>query len=200
MVNIEERIQRFLCLKDTGSVHFTAYKLEGINQGIPDILKLKLGKLLHWNRLENIRRISLNKITIFVVVKCSKKSRMSLDRSLHDFTELFCFYHLLIKLHKREQIIHGRIRSIELIVDHVQLLSCKKMRAFHGKCIKLIGVTLFIVKLILIELSNFLRSSSSEYHARIQSRKDFLTCCNKLDRCQGISTHLVKVVIYAHTG
>ena len=105
--------------------------LERLNERILDRVKLPVVHLLNAYILHLFRRVSLDYIAVLVKIEHGKKGGVSAYRGLHRGSGFFRAYFVLVESEHGEKVVHRRKRSIELVIDHIQLLRRQRMSFLH---------------------------------------------------------------------
>ena len=148
--------------------------------------------------LKDLRSILLRELSVFIPEIGRQKRRVALDHGLHDRSHRLHIITVQIQLHHGIQIVHGRVRCVELIVDHIELLRGEGMRDLHRAGIFLLRTLPVVVCMhLFIQFRDLLRRAAAEHFTRVQPRKTALY--DQFDGCEGISSHLIEIIMNSRT-
>ena len=106
---------------------------------------------------------------------------------------------IFIKLHHGVEVIHGGIRGIELVINHVELLCRERMLCCPGFLLFHCGRnSIVLFQALQIERCNLFRRTPAEDDPGIQPFQRALA--DKIDRAKRVTPQFVKIIVNTDLG
>ena len=151
VVHIEEKIQRLFGLEEAAAVEFGTDDLVWLDQIVLDQFKVEFADFFHPDLFRQFGMEGLDDVSVGIETEYGAEYRMMLQHFVHCRRQLIRGEKRFVHLDHGEEIVHGRDRSVELIIHHEILFGGQPVGELFGFFIlhgKIIAVVAGVIRQI----------------------------------------------------